>query len=167
MPPRPPINGQPRPPAQSGNGPYDPGVFYVYDNTSPESSYLAGEPCRIVCQSDSSVQCSSYTGDCQGLSDQLICDGQAFLCPGTDASDATDAPEQPALQVQAAKPDQASQPCEAGDDRRQDRQQDRRHGREHGREHGRHEGDHPGCDQGCRQGQANAAVPCSGTNAVP
>jgi hypothetical protein len=166
MPLRPPINGQPRPPAQSGNEPLDPGVFYVYDNTSPESYYMTGEPCRIACQSDPSVQCSSYAGDCQGLSDQVICDGQAFQCPGTDASDASDesaasdAPKQPALQDQAAKPDQAAQPCEArGDDRGQDRQLDRRHGR--------HEGHHQGCDQGCRQGQGNAKVSCTGANAAP
>ncbi|HEV3075306.1 MAG TPA: hypothetical protein VHB47_12865 [Thermoanaerobaculia bacterium] len=184
--PPPPINGQPRPPAQSGNGPLDPGVFYVYDNTVPESSYLAGEPCRIVCQSDPSVQCSSYAGDCQGLPDRLICDGQTFLCPGTevgDASDASDAPEQPAAQDQAAKPDQAGQLCEARDDRRQDRQAGREHGREDGREHGRedgrdhdreharregrHQGCDPGCDQGCRQGQASAEVPANGASAVP
>ena len=173
MPLRPPINGQPRPPAQSGNGPYDPGVFYVYDNTAPESSYLADEPCRVVCQSDSSVQCSSYAGNCIGLSDQVICDGQAFQCPGTDASDASDtidasdasdAPTQAALQDQAAKPDQAGQPCEArGDDRGQDRQLDR----QLDRRHGRHEGHHQGCDQRCRQGQANAEVSCSGANAAP
>jgi hypothetical protein len=133
---------------------------------------MTGEPCRIVCQSDPSVQCSSYAGDCQGLSDQVICDGQAFQCPGTDASDASDAsdaidasdaPKQPALQDQAAKPDQAGQPCEARDDRGQDRQLDRRHGRDHGR----HEGHHQGCDQGCRQWLANAEVPCSGANAAP
>jgi hypothetical protein len=167
MPLRPPINGQPRPPAQSGNGPLDPGVFYVYDNTAPESSFLGGEPCRIVCQSDPSVQCSSYAGDCQGLSDQVICDGQVFHCPSIDATDATDAPEQPAVQDQAAKPDQAGQPCEARDDLGQDRQLHRRSGREHGRGRGRHEGDRQGCDQGSGQGQASAGVSCSGTNAVP
>jgi hypothetical protein len=168
-PPGPPINGQPRPPAHSGDGPLDPGVFYVYDNTAPESDYLAGEPCRIVCQSDPSVQCSSYAGDCQGLPDRLICDGQTFPCPGTsvsDASDASDAPEQPAVQDQAAKPDQAGQPCEARDDLGQDRQLDGRHGREHGRDRGRHEGNRQGCDHGCRQGQASAGVSCSGANAV-
>jgi hypothetical protein len=165
-PPGRPINGQPRPPAQSGNGPLDPGVFYVYDNTSPESSYQAGEPCRVVCQSDPSVQCSSYTGNCEGLSDQVICDGQSFLCPGADligASDAADSTGQPALQAQAATPDEAGQLCEARDDRRQDR----REGREHDREHGAHAGHREGCDQGCRQGQANAAVSCNGANAVP
>ena len=120
---------------------------------------MTGEPCRIVCQSDPSVQCSSYAGDCQGLPDRLICDGQTFPCPGTsvsDASDASDAPEQPAVQDQAAKPDQAGQPCEARDDLRQDRQLD-----------GRHEGNRQGCDQGCRQGQASAGVSCSGANAAP
>ncbi|HXO42682.1 MAG TPA: hypothetical protein VN999_14610 [Thermoanaerobaculia bacterium] len=174
QPPGPPINGQPRPPAQSGDGPFDPGVFYVYDNTDPESSYLAGEPCRIVCQADPSVQCSSYAGDCQGLADRLICDGQTFLCPGTVVSDASDAPEQPAVQDQAAKTNQAAQLCEGRDDLGHDRQLDGSHGCEHvradGREHGRHdrhEGHHQGCDQGCPQGQANAAVSGSGANAKP
>jgi hypothetical protein len=166
-PPGPPINGQPRPPAQSGDGPLDPGVFYLYDNTAPESSYLSGEPCRIVCQSDPSVQCSSYTGDCQGLSDQVICDGQVFHCPSIEATDSTDAPQQAAVQDQAAKLDQAAQPCGARDDLGQDRQGDRRQGREHGRDRGRHAGNRQGCDQGCRQGQTSAGVPCSGTNPVP
>jgi hypothetical protein len=162
-PPAPPINGQPLPPAHSGDEPLDPGIFYVYDNTEPESSFLAGEPCRIVCQSDPSVQCSSYAGDCQGLPDRLICDGQTFLCPGTEVIDASDGPQQPAVQAPAAKPDQAGQTCEA----REDRQPDRSHGRERGREHGRHEGHQQGCDQGCPQGQANAELSCSGAKGLP
>jgi hypothetical protein len=163
-PPGPPISGQPRPPAHSGDGPFDPGVFYVYDNTEPESSYLAGEPCRIVCQSDPSVQCSSYAGDCQGLPDRLICDGQTFLCPGTEVSDASDAPEQPAVQDQAAQLDQAGHTtCEA----REDRQLDGSHGRECGREHDRHAGRHQGSGRGCPQGQPTAEGSCSGANASP
>jgi hypothetical protein len=166
-PPGPPINGQPRPPAHAGDEPLDPGVFYVYDNTEPESSFLAGEPCRIVCQSAPSVQCSSYAGDCQGLPDRLLCDGQTFLCPGTEVSDASDAPEQPAVQDQAAEADQAGQTCEGRDDLGHDRQLDGSHGRECGREHDRHAGRHQGSDRGCPQGQGNAEVSCSGANALP
>jgi hypothetical protein len=167
LPSRPPIDGQPRPSTPSDDGPYDPGVFYVYDNSEPESSYMAGEPCRIVCQSDPSVRCSSYSGDCQGLPDRLICDGQTFMCPASNPVGpigAIGASEQSAVQAQAAHLahlDQADQPCEGGS---QDRSQDRGHGR-HRR--GRHEGRHQTCDQNCRQGQTNAEVSCSGTNAVP
>jgi len=125
-PPRPPINGQPQPPApqppapqppaqSSDEEPYDPGVFYLYDNFSPESDYLVGEPCRIVCQAAPSVQCSSYSGQCQGLPDRLICDGQTFMCPGSVAPEQLDQPHQ---QAQA---DQHGERCEG-------RHKGRRHG---------------------------------------
>jgi len=122
---------------------------------------MAGEPCRIVCQSDPSVRCSSYSGDCQGLPDRLICDGQTFMCPATNSIGVIGASEQPAVQDKAAQLNQADQPCEGGSqDRGQDRNQDRGHGR-----HRR--GRHQACDQNCRQGQTNAEVSCSGTNALP
>jgi len=97
-PPRPPVNGQPQPPApqppaqSSEEEPYEPGIFYLYDNFSPESDYMVGEPCRIVCQADPSVQCSSYSGQCQGLADRLICDGETFMCPPSVAPKQLDQP---------------------------------------------------------------------------
>lgn len=150
LPQRPPANRHPRPPAETDY--YDPGVFYLYDNSSPESSYLEGEPCRIVCQSDPSVQCASYTGQCQGLPDRLICDGQTFMCPAAITIAASEQPAQADPAKQAA--DQADQACQDSD-------------RGQGRSQGGHDGRHQGCHHGCRQGQAKAEVSCSGANAVP
>ncbi|HXO42679.1 MAG TPA: hypothetical protein VN999_14595, partial [Thermoanaerobaculia bacterium] len=70
-----------RHPPPPGRFPRQPGVYYLYDNTTPQSSYCAGEPCTLVCQSAPSVRCSSARGACKGLADRLICDGQTFMCP--------------------------------------------------------------------------------------
>jgi hypothetical protein len=60
---------------------YPPGVYYLYDNYTPEDSYLAGEPCRIFCRSDSRVWCSSPVGACRGMRDRIICDDEVIPCP--------------------------------------------------------------------------------------
>jgi hypothetical protein len=131
-------------PSGGGNGggddsePWDPGFFYLYDNTSPESSYVPDEPCRVVCLSDPSVQCSSYSGQCSGLPDRLICDGQTVMCPGGAAPN------------QAA---QSDQPCQGQDQ-----------GQLQGQAQG--QGQVQGQGQGQAQAQAKASLPCSGTGAA-
>jgi hypothetical protein len=145
------------------DSPWDPGFFYLYDNTSPESDYVADEPCRVVCQSDPSVQCSSYAGDCSGLPDRLVCDGQTVMCP---ASAAQHQVVQTSPAVQPAS--QSDQPCA---------------GRHEGSGQGQAKTDAP-CngkggaatpaercedrrDGGRRHGQGKAAVSCNGANGTP
>lgn len=44
----------------------------------------AGQSCRIACESDPTVRCSSQSGDCQyyyGAYDYILCDGFAIQCP--------------------------------------------------------------------------------------
>jgi hypothetical protein len=64
------------------------------------------------------VQCSSYSGQCSGQPDRLICDGQTVMCPG---SVTPDQPNQPDLANASSQKDQQ---CEG-------RHPDRRH-RRHG-----------------------------------
>jgi hypothetical protein len=166
---QPPSTIQPGPSGSGGDDsePWDPGFFYLYDNTSPES---------IVCQSDPSVQCSSYSGQCSGLPDRLICDGQTVMCPTGAAPDQADQADQPDPMGQATR---SGQPCV---------------GRPEGSDQGQGQGQlkeqqaqaktglpcrAPGAaakpaqrcagrpDGAGRQGQGKAAVSCSGANGVP
>ncbi len=82
-------------------------MFYLYDNSEPESSYLEGEPCRVVCKSDRTVQCSSYSGECKGKPDRLICDGHTIMCPGSVP------PRQPNPPDGLGAPDQPEQHCQS------------------------------------------------------
>jgi hypothetical protein len=159
----------PAPPGDSGSGdsgsgdsePWDSGFFYLYDNYSPESSYVADEPCRIVCQSDSSVQCSSYSGQCSGLPDRLICDGQAVMCPAGDALDQTNPPGQ---SDQATQSDQRCAARPAGSDQGQLKTDPACNAPAGGATRAQR------CDDrraGRHQGQGKAAVSCSGANGTP
>ena len=44
----------------------------------------AGQSCRIACEADPTVHCSSQSGDCQyyyGAYDYILCNGSAIRCP--------------------------------------------------------------------------------------